>query len=292
MVRLCNLQRADRLSIGVRTRHGILDVEAAARAHAVAAPATADEFVRGTHVASLQALIAHCDRDGSFHLREDDVEFGPCIAAPRKILMMGMNYRGHCAEIGLPVPHTPVFFGKFANALLGHRGTIRLPVAVASQFDHEVELVMVVGRRARDVPEDDALGYVFGYCTGNDFSARDLQFRTSQFLLGKTCDGFAPLGPWLVSADEVRDPQDLAIACRVNGELRQSSRTSDMVFSCAALVSYASRHMTLEPGDLLFTGTPSGVILGRPERERVWLRPGDVVSSEVEGLGELIVTLR
>ena len=291
-MRLCNLKRGEGLSLGVRTRHGVLDVEAAARAHAVFAPATTDEVVRGNHLPSLHALVARCERDGSFHLREEEVAFGPCVASPQKILMVGMNYRGHSVEIGQPIPVTPVLFSKFANALLGHRADLPLPVGVASQFDYEVELVVVLGRRARDVPEGEALSRVFGYCTGNDFTARDLQFRTSQFLLGKTCDGFAPVGPWLVSADEVRDPQDLALACQVNGEMRQSSRTSDMVFSCAALLSYASRHMTLEPGDLLFTGTPGGVIQGRPEAERVWLRAGDLVSSEVEGLGELSVTLR
>ena len=184
-----------------------------------------------------------------------------------------------------------MFFNKYNNALLGHRGTIRLPAAVASQFDHEVELVLVVGRRARDLSEAEALGAVFGYCTGNDFSARDLQFKTTQFMLGKTCDGFGPVGPWLVSADEVRDPQDLALTCKVNGELRQASRTGDMVFGCAALVAYLSRHMTLEPGDVLFTGTPGGVIQGRPEKDRAWLKAGDVVACEVEGLGELVVTL-
>jgi 2-keto-4-pentenoate hydratase/2-oxohepta-3-ene-1,7-dioic acid hydratase in catechol pathway len=290
-LRLCNLLRDERLSLGVRTRHGVLDVEAAARAHAVAAPATTDEVVRGNHLPSLHALVARCEQDGSFHHREEEVTFGPCVASPQKLLMVGMNYRQHCAEIGQPIPQTPVLFNKYANALLGHRGTIRLPAAVASQFDHEVELVVVMGRRARDLSEAEALGAVFGYCTGNDFSARDLQFNTSQFMLGKTCDGFGPAGPWLVSADEVRDPQDLALTCKVNGELRQSSRTSDMVFGCAALVSFASRHMTLEPGDLLFTGTPSGVIQGRPEKDRTWLKAGDVVACEVEGLGELVVTL-
>jgi len=290
-VRLCNLRRGERLSLGVRTRHGVLDVEAAARAHAVAAPATTDEVLRGNHLPSLRALVARCDQDGSFHLREEDVTFGPCVASPQKLLMVGMNYRHHCAEIGQPVPQTPVFFNKYNNALMGHRGTLSLPTAVASQFDYEVELVAVVGRRARDLSQAEAIEAVFGYCTGNDFSARDLQFRTSQFMLGKTCDGFAPLGPWLVSADEVRDPQDLALTTRVNGEVRQSSRTSDMVFGCAALLSYASRHMTLEPGDVLFTGTPGGVIQGRPEKDRAWLKAGDVVTTEVEGLGELTVTL-
>lgn len=290
-MRLCNLLRDERLSLGVRTRHGVLDVEAAARAHAVAAPASTDEVVRGIHLPSLHALVARCEQDGSFHLREEDLAFGPCVASPQKILMVGMNYRQHCAETGQPIPESPVFFNKYNNALLGHRGTIRLPAAVASRFDHEVELVVVLGRRARDLSEVDAAAAVFGYCTGNDFSARDLQYRTSQFMLGKTCDGFGPMGPWLVTADEVPNPQDLALTCKVNGELRQSSRTTDMVFGCAALVSYLSRHLTLEPGDVIFTGTPGGVIQGRPEKDRTWLKAGDVVASEVEGLGELVVKL-
>lgn len=286
-MRLCNLLDGDRLGLGVRTASGILDVAALARARGVEAPRTTDDVLRGQQLAGLRALIASAEREERFLLREEDARFGPCVAAPEKIIMMGFNYRRHCHEVKLPIPATPTFFSKFANALLGHGGTIALPTQVASQFDHEAELVVIVGRVARDVSEADALSYVFGYCTGNDFSARDLQFRTTQYLLGKTCDGFAPIGPWLVSADEVADPQDLSIECRVNGEVRQSSNTSDMIFTCAQLVAYASRHMTLKPGDLLFTGTPEGVVQGRPEADRVWLKPGDEVTTTVGHLGEL-----
>jgi 2-keto-4-pentenoate hydratase/2-oxohepta-3-ene-1,7-dioic acid hydratase in catechol pathway len=141
------------------------------------------------------------------------------------------------------------------------------------------------------VSEADALSYVFGYCTGNDFSARDLQFKTSQLMMGKTCDGFAPIGPWLVTADQVPDPQNLKLECRVNGEVRQSSNTNDMIFGCRTIVSYISQIWTLKPGDIIFTGTPQGVILGYPPEKQVWLKPGDQVTTSIEKLGEHRFTL-
>lgn len=285
-MRICNFLREGRLALGVRTQAGILDVGAVGRARGIEVPRTTDDFVRGQHLASVRALLTAGDLD-SFLVPEQRVTFGPCVASPEKIVMVGLNYRRHCEEIGLALPTTPTLFSKYNNALLGHGGTIQLPVKVSSQFDYEAELVVVLGRTARDVPEADALAHVFGYCSGNDFSARDLQTRTSQFLLGKTSDGFAPVGPWLVTADEVPDPQALSIECRVNGEVRQSSSTRDMVFGCAQLVSYASRHMTLKPGDVIFTGTPEGVIQGKPEAERVWLKPGDEIATTIGDLGEL-----
>ena len=285
---LCTILGKTGPSLGVRTGHGILDVARAARARRVRAPLSVDDVLRGSDLAGLLRLVADAERGKKgFLLDEKAVAFGPCVTRPEKIVMMGFNYRRHCAEVKLPVPATPTFFNKFNNSLLGHGGTIHLPVKVAKAFDYEAELVVVMGKTARDVSPADALAHVFGYCTGNDFSARDLQFKTSQFMLGKSCDGFAPIGPWLVGADLVGDPQKLRIECRVNGEPRQSSNTDDMIFSCAELVSYASQHMTLQPGDLLFTGTPEGVIQGRPEAERVWLKAGDEISTEVEKLGEL-----
>lgn len=285
---LCTLLGKSGPSLGVRTSRGILDVARAARARRLRATASVEDVLRGRDLAGLLRLVA--DAEGgkkAFLLDEKAVTFGPCVTRPEKIIMMGFNYRRHCAEVKLPVPETPTFFNKFNNALLGHGGTIRLPVKVSRSFDYEAELVVVMGRTARDVSPAEALDHVFGYCTGNDFSARDLQFKTSQFMLGKSCDGFAPIGPWLVGADAVGDPQNLRIECRVNGELRQSSNTDDMIFTCAELVSYASQHMTLQPGDLIFTGTPEGVIQGRPEGERVWLQAGDEISTELERLGEL-----
>ena len=218
---------------------------------------------------------------------ESQMEFGPCVPNPGKIVCVGLNYRRHAAEVKAPVPTTPVLFNKFNNALMGNRGTLRLPVRVASQFDYEVELVIVIGRTAREVSEQDALTYVFGYCTGNDFSARDLQRKTSQIMLGKTSDGFAPSGPWLVTADQVTDPNALDLWCEVNGERRQSSNTADMIFNCRQIVSYISQHLTLKPGDIIFTGTPEGVILGMPEDKRVWLKAGDRIRCAVEPLGVL-----
>jgi len=289
---LCTIRRGGALSLGVRTARGVLDVKRSAAALRVRAPADVQEAILGKHLAGLRELVAAA-RTGkrAVLLGEDEVAFGPCVTRPEKIVMMGLNYRKHCAEVKLPVPAFPVFFNKYNNALLGHRGTIPLPVKVATQFDYEGELVVVIGRTARDVSPAEAPAHVFGYCVGNDFSARDLQTRTSQFMSGKTSDGFAPIGPWLVAADLVGDPQDLAIETRVNGEVRQSSRTSDMIFSCADLVSQASSLMTLRPGDIVFTGTPEGVIQGRPEAERVWLRAGDAVSTTIEKLGTLEFTL-
>jgi 2-keto-4-pentenoate hydratase/2-oxohepta-3-ene-1,7-dioic acid hydratase in catechol pathway len=207
------------------------------------------------------------------------------ILAPEKIICVGLNYRRHAAESGMAVPTTPVIFSKFANALAGAREAIPLP-AVASQYDYEVELAVVIGRRAANVSAATALDYVFGYCTANDLSARDLQMRTSQWLLGKTLDKFLPLGPYLMTANAVGDPQALAVRCWVNGDLRQNSNTADMVFPVAHLVAYLSQHMTLQPGDIILTGTPEGVVLGRPQKD--WLVPGDEVVVEVEKLGRLV----
>ena len=182
-------------------------------------------------------------------------------------------------------------FSKYNVALNAHGGTIELPVGIARKFDYEVELVIVMGKLARNVPEAEALSYVAGYATGNDFTARDLQLETGgQWLLGKTPDGFAPLGPYLVTADQI-DPDRLAIECRVNGETRQSSNTSDLIFGCRQVIAYISQTFTLRPGDVIYTGTPEGVILGKPPGQQVWLKPGDAIACSVEQLGELRFTL-
>lgn len=285
---LCNLAHHGSPSLGVRTSKGILDVHQAARARRLAVPATTDQFLRGVETANVARLVAEAEAGKKSALvAEKDARFGPAVTDPRKIIMMGLNYRRHIAEVKAPTPTSPMFFNKYTCALNSHCGTVRLPTRVAKEFDYEVELVVVIGAAARDLEPGQALQAVWGYCTGNDFTARDLQRKTSQFMLGKTPDGFAPLGPWLVSADQVPDPQNLKLECSVNGQLRQSSNTSDMIYSCADLVSYASRHFTLEPGDIIFTGTPEGVIAGKPEGERVWLKAGDHLSCQVGNLGRL-----
>jgi 2-keto-4-pentenoate hydratase/2-oxohepta-3-ene-1,7-dioic acid hydratase in catechol pathway len=182
-----------------------------------------------------------------------------------------------------------VLFSKFNNSLAGHNEDVPLIGDVATQFDYEVELCVVIGKTARNVSEADALSYVAGYCTANDLSVRDLQMRTSQWLLGKTPDKFFPIGPYLVTADEIGDPQTLRLTCKVNGETRQDSNTSDMVFTVAQLVSYCSKYLTLEAGDLITTGTPEGVAMGMPNQP--WLKKGDVVEVEVEKLGKLTNTM-
>jgi 2-keto-4-pentenoate hydratase/2-oxohepta-3-ene-1,7-dioic acid hydratase in catechol pathway len=292
---LCTLKRGGEWGLGVRTARGILDIEAASDHFEIDdAPETVDEVLQEGGGETLEEVIEtalSAKHPKPFFLREEDVIFGPAVTNPEKIIMVGLNYRKHAAEIKMALPTSPVLFNKFNNALLGHNRTLRLPTKVSSQFDYEVELVIVIGKTARDVSEADALSYVAGYCTGNDFSARDLQRRTSQIMLGKIGDGFAPLGPWLVTADQVPDPNALDLWCDVNGERRQSSNTVDMVFSCAQLISYCSGLMTLKPGDLIYTGTPEGVILGKPENNRVWLKAGDKVSCGIEKLGDLAFTL-
>jgi 2-keto-4-pentenoate hydratase/2-oxohepta-3-ene-1,7-dioic acid hydratase in catechol pathway len=188
----------------------------------------------------------------------------------------------------MAIPSSPVLFSKFSNAIAAPGEPVVLP-ANAVEYDYEAELGVVIGKGAKNVSEQDALNFILGYCNVNDLSARDLQTRTSQWLLGKTLDQFMPIGPYLVTADEVRDPQALDIRCWVNGALRQNSSTADMVFSVPQLVSYISQYMTLEPGDVISTGTPEGVVLGMKEKQ--WLKPGDEVTIEVAGLGRLTNTM-
>ena len=290
----CTLAGPGGGTLGMKTERGILDVARASKLFRIKAPTDVHAVIEGADCAPLLKLVAKALRDGrgrSVLVPEARARFGPAVPRPGKIICVGLNYRQHARETGNPIPPVPILFNKYNNALVGHRGRIRLPTKVSSQFDYEVELVVVMGRQARDVPEESALSYVFGYANGNDFSARDLMRATSQLMLGKTCDGFAPLGPWVVTADQIPDPQNLRIATYVNGVERQNSNTADMIYSCAQIISYCSRHLTLLPGDVIFTGTPQGVILGYPPEKQVWLKPGDKVVTEVEKCGALEVTL-
>jgi 2-keto-4-pentenoate hydratase/2-oxohepta-3-ene-1,7-dioic acid hydratase in catechol pathway len=208
------------------------------------------------------------------------------IPDPGKVICIGLNYRDHAIESGMKIPEEPVCFGKFGNTIIGSGQPIRLP-RVSSQVDYEAELVIVIGKRAYEVPEDRAREYIAGYCNGHDVSARDWQINKpgKQWMLGKTPDTFAPIGPWLVTQDEVVDPHQLAIALRLNGQTMQSGNTHEFIFGVDKLVSYLSQLITLEPGDVIFTGTPPGVGMGR--NPQVWLKPGDVVEVEIQGLGVL-----
>lgn len=208
------------------------------------------------------------------------------VPDPRKIICLGLNYRDHAIETGAKIPEEPILFSKYPSALIGHEAPIVLP-KVSDEVDFEAELVVVVGLPGRHIPVDRAMEHVAGYATGHDVSARDWQLRKpgGQWMGGKTFDTFAPVGPFLVTADEVPDPHALGIRLRLNGETMQDSSTSQLIFRIPETIAYLSQIMTLEPGDLIFTGTPPGV--GMARKPAVWLKPGDVVEVEIDGLGVL-----
>jgi acylpyruvate hydrolase len=223
-------------------------------------------------------------RARALHARRDVRLVSP-VPAPGKIVCVARNYRAHAAEQGqAEAPIEPALFLKAPSCVIGPEDDIEIPAACA-EADYEGELAVVIGRRARRVHAGDALACVAGYTVANDVSARDFQNRRGQSFIGKSCDTFAPLGPALVTADEIHDPQDLAISTRLSGEVVQAARTREMIFPVAEIIAFASRLMTLEPGDVLLTGTPSGVGMARkPPR---WLRDGDVVEIEIERVGRL-----
>lgn len=274
--------------LGVMTDNGLVDIEAAAALRRMTVPTALDDLFElgAVGLNQINAVLSGLNGSGPWLIAEDETTYAPCVLNPEKIICIGLNYRLHAQESGAPIPTSPILFGKFNNSLAAHNEIIPIP-PVTQQADYEVELGVVIGREARSVSVDEAFDYIFGYCTANDFSARDLQMRTTQWLLGKSIDKFQPMGPYLVTKDEIRNPDNLWLRTWVNGELRQDSNTSDMVFDVATLVSYASQHMTLKPGDIISTGTPAGVILGLAKTGTPWLKPGDVVEVEVEGLGKL-----
>lgn len=279
--------------VGIRTKHGIVDVARAASAMGLAPPPrTIEELIAGRgDLESLQRIAASAP--ASAIRNESSVEFGPLVSKPEKILCVGLNYRAHLAETNMKPQPYPDLFNKYNTALNRHNGTVAVSSLPLTQFDYESELVLIIGKEARNVSEADALSYVFGYACGNDFSARDAQLRVSQWMTGKTPDQFAPLGPWLVTADQIGDPQTLQIQTFVNDETtpRQDMNTSEMIFSCAKIISYMSEFITLRPGDVIYSGTPSGVILGYPKDKQVWLKAGDKIRTRISKLGELHFTL-
>lgn len=300
-MKLLTFKQDGKLRLGALSEQGVLDVHKASEKYEAPSsmPATMEQLISGG-IAALQQLQAYLQQEADKHaadkelwLAEDELQYGPCLSAPRKIICVGTNYRKHAEESNMPIPQVPILFNKFANTIAAHGEEIPLPFN-SEQVDYEAELGIVIGKAAKRVSKEEALDYVLGYCNVNDLSARELQFRTHQWLLGKSCDKFSPVGPYLVSADEVGDPNQLEIRCIVNGEVRQSSNTSDMIFDCSEIISYISQHMTLEPGDLILTGTPEGVVFNgfdgktcqsKPHLD--WLRDGDIVTIEIEKLGSL-----
>jgi len=209
---------------------------------------------------------------------------GAPIARPGKIIAIGRNYADHARELGNDVPAEPLIFVKYTTAVSGPFDSIPRPSFV-NDLDYEAELAVVIGHRGRDISEADALDHVLGYCCANDVSARTAQMATGQFVRGKSFDGFCPLGPAIVTRDEVGDAQDLRITCHVDGETRQDSRTALMIFAIPTLIAHCSAATTLEPGDIILTGTPSGVAMGRTPPP--WLQPGQLCEVEIEGVGRI-----
>lgn len=295
-MRLVTFESAGAARLGVELDGGILDLPRAAREAGGTVPEEMIGFLAAGDAALAQARRALdwaksrgpealTRTAGLFH-REGAVRPLAPIPRPGKVICLGLNYRDHAAESGVPVPKEPVVFAKFANAVIGPEAPILLP-ATSEEVDYEAELVFVIGRGGRHIPEATAMEHVAGYMCGHDVSARDYQLKRGggQWLMGKTFDTFAPIGPALVTADEVPDPHALRIRCLVNGETLQDSSTSQMVFSVPQTIAYLSHILTLEPGDVVFTGTPPGVGFARkPPR---FLKAGDVAEIIIERLGTL-----
>jgi 2-keto-4-pentenoate hydratase/2-oxohepta-3-ene-1,7-dioic acid hydratase in catechol pathway len=253
-----------------------------------AAPVSVRDLLQDDRVAELSAAFEVAEvAPGGRPLTE--VTLLPPVPDPDKIICIGLNYRSHAEEFGLELPKAPTIFAKFRNALTSDGTEVRLPAA-SEKVDYEAEVAFVIGRRAREVPVDSAIEHVAGYTLLNDLSARDLQFLTPQWMPGKVFDGSAPCGPALVTADEAGAYDSIGISMILNGETMQQSDSGDLIFSVPELVSHLSSWMTLEPGDIISTGTPSGV--GSARKPRIWLQDGDEMTVSSPELGELRTTVR
>ncbi|SFK49984.1 2-keto-4-pentenoate hydratase/2-oxohepta-3-ene-1,7-dioic acid hydratase (catechol pathway) [Marinilactibacillus piezotolerans] len=215
------------------------------------------------------------------------ITFLPVVQNPEKIICVGMNYLDHVKEMDGEVPLNPILYNKFNNTLAAHQHDIPLP-PVARQVDYSAELVVVIGREMKNVQKENVFDYIFGYTVGNNFSDRKLQRKSSQWMLGQTLDYFAPVGPRIVTKDEVPHLDNLNVTLKVNNQVVQNGNTKDMIFDVPTILSYLSKHITLKPGDLIFTGTPKGVILGRPDNEQNWLSQNDLIEVTVSNIGTLI----
>ena len=281
-MKLVQFWRNGRPALGLQTERGVVDAAAEATRLGVTVPEDMAAAI-ALPAGELERLLTPLLQDPQCFT---GAPLAPVVTGTDRIFCIGLNYRQHAKECGLPIPPAPVLFNKFSNALAAHGDCVKL-ISDYKEYDYEAELVAVIGKPARSVSEEDALDYVFGYTCGNDLSTRDLQFaRGGQWVLSKTFDGFAPVGPCLVPAGEL-DPNHLDISSTVNGEVRQSSNTSDMIFPLAQIIADLSHHFTLMPGDLIFTGTPQGVMQGWPADRKQWLKPGDRVSVTIQGIGTL-----
>ena len=266
-MRLVSYRANGAFRAGIKTDDGVVD----------AGPSVRELLgLRPDRLGELAASGARVDDDG--------LELGPPVPDPPKIVCLGLNYRDHAEEAGLTPPPEPIFFAKWANSLIGPTATI-IPPSITEQVDYEVELAVVIGRRGRDITQADALDHVAGAMVFNDVSARDLQLANQLWTGGKAIDTFGPCGPHLVLMNEIEDLQALGLRTRVNGETVQDGTTADMVFGVAETIAFLSRIMTLEPGDIIATGTPAGVGMSRDPK--LFLKSGDVVEVEIDGIGTL-----
>jgi 2-keto-4-pentenoate hydratase/2-oxohepta-3-ene-1,7-dioic acid hydratase in catechol pathway len=279
-MRLVTFENNGSRRLGVRKGDSVVDLSLADPT----LPGQMLEFLEAGESAMISARTA--SQKGEHLIPLTKVKICAPIQNPQKVICIGLNYADHAAESGMPIPPEPVVFSKFSSSIIGPGDTIVAP-SVSNEVDYEVELVVVIGKSGRHISEANALSHVAGYSVGHDVSARDYQLKkpAGQWMLGKTFDTFAPLGPELVTSEDVSDPGNLWIRCTLNGVVVQNSSTSQLIFPIQKLISYLSHVFTLSPGDLIFTGTPPGVGMGR--KPQVWLKNGDVVVCEVEGLGRL-----
>lgn len=281
-MKLASFEASGEVRIGIVVGKGLVDL-------AKVAP-DLDSGVSRNMTGLIAAWPAIADRvrkiaeDVKPHHQIGDVHLMAPVPRPQKILAIGLNYADHVAETGREPPKEQVWFPKLLNAINGPYDPIQLPIA-SEKVDYEAELVFIVGKRCKHVSREDAHGVVFGYCAGNDVSVRDWQFRTPQYTLGKSFDTHAPFGPWIVTADEIGDPHTLGIRSLVNGELRQNSNTKHLIFNVYDQIALISQALTLEPGDVIFTGTPGGV--GVAMTPPKFLKAGDMVRVEIDRIGAL-----
>lgn len=278
-MKLCSMLINGAPCVGVKTDGGAVNISE------LGFPSLMNDIIEGGD--DMLAAISGAMQAREFHvLSEDYIEFLP-VTEPKKIICEGLNYTSHAEETGGEAPKHPIFFSKFHDSMNAHGKPVKLPPWF-SRYDYEAELVVVIGKHAYNVSVEEAGDCIFGYACGNDFSARDAQFLSSQWLSGKALPGFGPTGPYIVTSDCFDPCAGNGLYCKVNGVTVQSSSTSEMIFTCLEALSAASRSFPLSPGDLLFTGTPAGVIQGRKREDRVWLKPGDVVEVTIEGIGTLM----
>jgi ureidoglycolate lyase len=280
-MKLASFRKNDGIAVGIVVGDRLVDLSVAAPS----LPRTMEGLIAAWDERSDEVKQA---ASGAATLALADVELVSPVPAPRKILAIGLNYADHIAESGQPTPAEQVWFAKTSNTVHGPFAPIQLP-KVSPFLDYEAELVVVIGKRCKHVSREDAPGVVFGYMVGNDVTVRDWQFRTPQWILGKSFDTHAPMGPWVVTADELGDPHTLGIRCFVNGDKRQDSNTSNLVFNVWDQVAHLSQAMTLEPGDVIFTGTPGGI--GAAMDPRCFLVAGDVVRVEIDRVGAIEATV-